>query len=294
MPAAHLEHFKTSFAMASRNVISSMATEPQKDEAQLPTLGHSLRVEARVIHALLMREVLTRFGRHNIGFMWMFVEPMIFTLGVTALWTIGKNFHGSDLPIAAFALSGYSSVLLWRNMPSRTIGAIVPNLALMYHRNVRVIDIYLARLVLEGGGATTSFAVLSVIFIGIGMIDPPEDLLKVFWAWFMLAWFGTALALFLGGLSEQFEVVEKLWHPASYLLFPLSGAAFLVDVLPKQAQDLILYLPMVNGVEYLREGWFGSKVHAHYDMNYMAMCNAVLFLLALAQIRKISRTIVPE
>lgn len=257
-------------------------------------LGHSLRVEWRVIHALLMREVLTRFGRHNIGFMWMFVEPMIFTLGVTALWTITKNLHGSNLPIAAFALSGYSSVLLWRNMPSRTIGAVEPNLALMYHRNVKVIDVYLARLILEGGGATTSFVVLSVVFIAIGMIQPPEDLLQVFAGWLMLAWFGISLALFLGALSEDFEVVEKLWHPASYLLFPLSGAAFLVDVLPEQARNLILYLPMVNGVEYLREGFFGSRVRAHYDMGYMALCNSVLLLLAMAQIRKISRTIIPE
>ncbi|WP_246444478.1 ABC transporter permease [Sphingomonas sediminicola] len=110
----------------------------------------------------------------------------------------------------------------------------------------------------------------------------------------MLAWFGVSLALFLGSLSEDSEIVEKLWHPASYLLFPLSGAAFLVDVLPPQAQNLILYLPMVNGVEYLREGFFGSRVIAHYDMGYMALCNSVILLMAMAQIRKISRTIIPE
>lgn len=268
--------------------------EGRRSRGGISEVGHALRVEGRIVHALLMREVLTRFGRHNIGFMWMFVEPMIFTLGVTALWTITKNLHGSGLPIAAFALSGYSSVLLWRNMPSRTIGAVEPNLALMYHRNVKVIDIYLARLILEGGGATTSFVVLSVVFISIGMISPPEDLLQVFAGWIMLAWFGISLALFLGALSEDYEMVEKLWHPASYLLFPLSGAAFLVDILPQNAQKLILYLPMVNGVEYLREGFFGSKVRAHYDMGYMALCNSVLLLLAMAQIRKISREIIPE
>jgi len=272
-----------------------MKSQLQTSKAtQLTELSSSLGVEFRVIHALLMREVLTRFGRHNIGFMWMFVEPMIFTLGVTALWTITKNLHGSNLPIVAFALSGYSSVLLWRNMPSRTINAIEPNLALMYHRNVKVIDIYVARLILEGGGATTSFVVLSIVFITLGMIAPPENLLQVFAGWLMLAWFGSALALFLGALSEDSELVEKLWHPASYLLFPLSGAAFLVDVLPKQAQDILLYLPMVSGVEYLREGFFGSKVRAHYDMEYMLLCNSVLILLAMAQIRKISRQIIPE
>jgi ABC-type polysaccharide/polyol phosphate export permease len=34
-----------------------------------------------VLGALLIRELLTRYGRHNIGFLWLFVEPMIFTLG---------------------------------------------------------------------------------------------------------------------------------------------------------------------------------------------------------------------
>ena len=248
----------------------------------------------RVTHALLMREVLTRFGRHNIGFLWLFVEPMLFTLGVTALWTLAKAVHGSDLPIAAFALTGYSSVLLWRNMPGRTISAVEPNLALMYHRNVRVIDIYSARLILEGAGATISFVVLSAVFIAIGMIAPPEDLLHVFWGWFMLFWFGVSLAIFLGALSEQYEVVDKLWHPASYLLFPLSGAAFLVDVFPEPTRNLLLYLPMVNGVEFVREGYFGSQITAHYDMAYMAFANAVLLVLGLAQLRKISAKITPE
>jgi ABC-2 type transport system permease protein/capsular polysaccharide transport system permease protein len=70
------------------------------------SLRKSWAIQRRVIYALLMREVLTRFGRHNIGFLWMFIEPMLFTLGVTALWTIAGLGHGSSLPIVAFALTG--------------------------------------------------------------------------------------------------------------------------------------------------------------------------------------------
>ncbi len=257
-------------------------------------LVRSSAVEWRIVHALLMREMLTRFGRHNIGFLWLFVEPMIFTLGVTALWTFAKLTHASSLPIAAFALTGYSAVLLWRNMPSRTIGAVQPNLALMYHRNVKVMDIFLARLILEAAGATISFVVLSVVFIAMGLIEPPEDVLTVAGGWFMLAWFGFSLAVFLGALSEEYEVIDKLWHPSAYLLFPLSGAAFLVEVLPPAAQNAVLYLPMVHGVEYVREGYFGSQFNAHYDLQYMAMCNIVLLVLGMAQLRKISRTVIPE
>jgi ABC-type polysaccharide/polyol phosphate export permease len=257
-------------------------------------LSSSFRIQLRTVLALLLREMLTRYGRHNIGFLWLFVEPMLFTLGVTALWTATKSVHGSNLPIVAFALTGYSSVLLWRNMPSRCIMSVTHNLSIMNHRNIKIIDIYLSRILLEAAGATISFVVLSLVFIAIGWIEPPESVLQIAYGWMMLALFGMALAFFLGALSEQFETVEKLWHPASYLLFPLSGAAFLVDSLPRAAQDFVLALPMVHGVEMIREGYFGAQINAIYDAGYMAASIMLLLFLGLLQIRRISKDVVPE
>ena len=248
----------------------------------------SLRVQRRVVFALLMREVVTRFGRHNIGFLWLFLEPMIFTVGVTALWTATKAIHGSNLPIVAFAVTGYSSVLLWRNMPSRCIGALEPNRTLLHHRNVKLLDVYLARLLLEVAGATMSFVVLTLFFVGVGWMELPQDVLKIVGAWLLLIWFGFALAILLASLSEQFEVIEKLWHPATYLFFPLSGAGYIVSALPTSVQDLALYLPMVNGVELLREGYFGSQIEAHYDIPYMVAVCLLLSLIGLAQLRKVN------
>lgn len=263
-------------------------------QAPAVSLKRSFAIQRRVVFALLMREILTRFGRHNIGFLWLFVEPMLFTLGVTTLWTLTKSVHGSDLPIVPFAITGYSSVLLWRNMPSRCILAITPNLALMYHRNVRVFDIFAARLVLEACGATISFVTLTIFFASIGWSDFPEDVLQIVGGWLMIAWFGASLATLLGALSERYELVEKLWHPFAYLLFPLSGAGFLVDGLPIEAQKYILWLPMVNGVEFVRQGFFGTRFIAHYDMGYMALANIALTISALAQVRRISREVTPE
>ena len=105
-------------------------------------------------------------------------------------------------------------------------------------------------------------------------------------------WMG--LAMFLGGASERWETVHKLWHPLSYLLFPLSGAAFLLSVMPPEAQAVLTWLPMIHGVEYLREGFFGSQITAIYDLGYMAVCNAVLTLLGLALIRIVSESVIPE
>lgn len=262
--------------------------------AEIASFLESWHIQRRVIAALLMREILTRYGRHNIGFLWLFIEPMIFTLGVTTLWTVSGMTHGSSLPIVAFALTGYSSVLLWRNMPARCIGSLLPNLSLMYHRNVKLMDIYMSRLVLEAAGATISFTVLTTLFVAFGWLKPPEDLLQVIGGWIMLAWFGMALAIFLSSLAEQSELVDKLWHPASYLLFPLSGAAFMVDAMPQAAQPYLLMLPMVNGVEFVREGFFGSLIVAHYDMGYMAIFNSILTIIALAQTRKVALRVIPE
>jgi ABC-type polysaccharide/polyol phosphate export permease len=263
-------------------------------DAAKASLAECWHVQRRVIGALLMREVLTRYGRHNIGFLWLFVEPMLFTLGIVALWTLSQAQHQSQLPIVAFAVTGYSSVLLWRNMPGRCIGGVGPNLALMYHRNVKVLDVFFARLLLEAAGATMSFMVLSLLFWFVGWMDLPEDPLTVLLAWFLLAWFGASLALLLGSLAERSDLLEKFWHPAAYLLFPLSGAAFLVDAFAPRVQAFLLWIPMVHGVELLREGWFGSTIRVHYDVGYLAGWCAALTLLGLAQVRDISRRINPE
>jgi ABC-2 type transport system permease protein/capsular polysaccharide transport system permease protein len=256
------------------------------------SLMESLAIQKRVVGALLMREVLTRYGRDNIGFLWIFCEPMLFTVAVATLWTIVGGNHGLGIPVVGFALTGYSAVLLWRNMPARCILAVQPNHTLMHHRNIRLIDIYTSRLLLEGAGATISFFLLTILFASLGWMDLPKDPLEVFFGWIMQAWFGCALALLVGPLSERDEIVHTLWSPFSYILFPLSGAAFAVDVLPPHFQSIVLYLPMVNGCEIIREGFFGADYPAHYDVGYMAACNLVLTVLGLSQVRVVSRQVV--
>jgi len=255
------------------------------------TFMRSLAIQRRVIWALMMREVITRFGRENVGVLWLFGEPMLFTLGVAALWTAAGFSHGSNLPIVAFAITGYSSVLMWRNTVGRCIGAVQGNMNLLYHRNVRVIDVFISRILLEMAGATASFIVLLLLFLGIDWIEAPDDMLLVAAGWLMLAWFGAALAMLIGAATTYSEIIDRLWHPAAYLLFPLSGAAFMVDWLTPAMQRAVLLLPMVHGVELMREGYFGSIVRTHYDISYMASVNLGLTIIGLLLLRDASRRV---
>ena len=252
-------------------------------------LTNALRIQIRVVGALLMREILTRYGRKNIGFLWIFFEPMLFTLGVTAVWSIGNLGEHIALPIVAFAVTGYSPVLLWRNCASRASMAITANLGLLYHRNVRVIDVMIARNLVEIAGGTISFVVLTLWFVVAGMMDAPEDYVRILAAWLLLAWFGASLALIIGAASAYSDVVERLWHTAAYLLFPLSGALFMVDWLPPDFQTLALLVPMVTGVELLREGYFGTVVHAHYDIPYLVGVCLLQTLVGLALTHDVGR-----
>ncbi len=252
----------------------------------------SLTVQWRVLHALMLRELITRFGRENLGVLWMIGEPMLFTIGVATLWSAAGLAHGGfGIPIVAFAVTGYSSVLMWRNAASQCSSGIGANKPLLFHRAVLVIDVLLTRIALEIAGATGSFILLSLLFIYVGWMPMPNDLMLVLEGWLMLAWFGASLALLIGGGTALSEIVHRLWHPTAYLLFPMSGAAFMVDWLPSKLQTVVLLLPMVHGVEALRSGYFGNVVPTHYDLTYMSVCCLVLSLAGMLVVREASRRV---
>ena len=252
-----------------------------------------VRTQTRVVGALLMREIITRYGRHNIGFMWLFVEPMMFTVGIVLIWSAFKT-HAVRLPLLPFTILGYSSVLLWRNTVNRCGNAIEPNRALLHHRNVRVIDLYLARLILEAAGATISLLTLSTVMMLAGLMPAPDDIVKMVIAWALLAWFSMGLGLLIGSVAAWSESAERIWHVFTYLFLPLSGAFFVVDWLPKHVQAWALLVPTVDCVELLRGGYFGPSIHAHYDLTYVVVVNIVLSLIGLLMVKRASARVEGE
>jgi ABC-type polysaccharide/polyol phosphate export permease len=247
-------------------------------------LRQSLVVQGRVIRALLLRELITRFGRRNLGVLWLVVEPMMFTLAVMGLWSAAGLAHRT-LPVAAFAITGYSSVLMWRNSVNHNLTAIHDNANLLYHRNVLLQDVFAARILLEIAGATASFAVLAAMFHWVGAIASPVNVAKIIGGWLMLAWLGSSLAVLVGAGCAYSNVVKRVWAPMSYILFPLSGAAFMVEWLPPQTRSFVMWLPMVHGVEMVRDGYFGDIVATHYDMGYMATVNLLMLFAGLVLLR---------
>lgn len=242
-------------------------------------LMEGLRVQVRVVGALLLREIITRYGRHNLGFLWLLFEPVIFTVGVVILWGLIHGDHGYKVPVAPFIVTGYSGLLLWRNCSSRGIKAIEPNRSLMHHRQVKIQDIFFARMVLELAGVTASVIVLMVSMNISGLMNVPADFSLMLIGWGFMSWFSVNLGVILGCLSEYSEVVERLWHPISYFMLAISGTFFMVDWLPAEFHDLVLWVPMTNAIEMIRGGYWGGEVKTYYSIGYMfSVCLLMTFL----------------
>ncbi len=259
--------------------------------AQYSSLWEGLRVQARVIGALLLREVITRYGRHGIGILWIFLEPMLFTLGITAIWYAVKLHSVSNLPIVEFAVTGYASLLLWRNATNRSVKALESNLGLMYHRYVQFSDIIVTRCLLEFVGGTASFVLIIVIFYFMNIVHLPADPLYMIYGWLLLCWTGLALSFIVGALSTFNDTVGRVWQVINYLALPTTGAVFLVDWLPRHLQELVLWIPMVHGVEMVRHGYWGGTVVTRDDPFFMMASNLVLMLAGLALVKLAERRI---
>ena len=235
------------------------------------TLWQTIRIQNAVIGGLFMREIYARFGRENIGFMWLLVEPALFTTGVIALWSIIHTGH-DETPLVPFLLTGYMPLLLYRHVVTSCIRAMQHNQSLMYHRRITVLSIYLARQGVEILGTVASFAICMVYFGILGWVDYPKDLGLMVAGWVLYIWCVSSFGILLGALSERAEIVEKLWAPVSYLSVPTTGAFFMVYWMPLEFHKYLTIFPLINASEMIRGGYFGATVPAVYDWQYTAMC----------------------
>ncbi|MCS4534526.1 ABC transporter permease [Neisseria montereyensis] len=253
------------------------------------SLKESLAIQKRVIGALLMREIITRYGRNNLGFLWLFVEPLMLTLLIVFLWKFLRADSVSSLNIVAFVLTGYPMAMMWRNTSNRTIGAISANISLLYHRNVRVLDTIISRTLLEVAGATIAQVVIMAGLIAIRWINVPNDIFYMLLAWLLMALFAFGLGLIICSIAFKFDSFGKIWGTLSFILMPLSGAFFFVSSLPVQAQKYLLWVPMIHGTEMFRHGYFGSSAGTMENPWYLLLCDLVLLFVGLTMVAGFSK-----
>jgi len=248
----------------------------------LPSFTTGLRTELRVIGALMVRDVMARYGHENIGFFWVIGEPILLILGVMVLWSLTGQTHGAeDVGVIPFALTGYSYLTLWRHMAFKAMRVMRNGSNLVYHGNVTYFDVLISRGMLETVGIFAAFLITLLPFWLLKLAPGIHDPLLVVGGWLLCAWFSFAFSLIVAAASELSEAVEQFIGPMMYLTMPLTGAFFFVDWLPQRAQTVLLYSPMVHASEMFRAGLFPPDIATTYDVMYLLYWCIALTMIAI-------------
>lgn len=240
-----------------------------------------IHIQFKVINALIMRELQTRFGRENIGFLWFIGEPALFCLGVTIVWTAIRPSHENGLPMTAIVLTGYVPLTMWRHCMARSVSAFRANGSLMYHKQVSTLDIIISRMIIEILGTICAGIIIYFGSYFLGYISYPEKYYMIITGIIYQSAFCLSSGLLVAPLSEKSEILEKALGIISYLSIPLSGAFVMVDWIPEKYRWILMLSPSVEGVEMIRDGQFGYHAHAHYNIIYSTWINFSLIIIGM-------------
>ncbi len=246
-----------------------------------------LRLQGRVIHALILREMQTRFGRGGGGFLWLFIEPILLA-GMIGLmkWAMDTTGGHPGINPFLFGIVGYVPFFGFRAIVGRGGSAVPANASLMYHRQVQLIDIILARNLLEAAAVTGAVTLILGCASWVAGEDPQSIPLMML-GMVLLLLFANGLGMLTAAACAMSETFDKLLHPILYLSLPLSGALMALHWMPPAWREALLWNPQVHFHEMVRHGMFGDALPSYYDVNYMLASVVIANLLGLCALRAV-------
>ena len=236
------------------------------------------KTQLRVFRGLILRELHSRYGRENLGFLWVIGEPMILASVITIIH-LNQPSHSADTgSLAAFAIIGYGIFIIFRNTFNQAAGAIEVNQPLLYHRMVTIFDIVVARAVMDIMACYAVIVVLLTISVLTGLATLPARPIYLITAALLMGWFTLALTLVASCATYRNELWERQIHVLSYLSIPISGAWFSLSSLPPTFRDALQWFPMPLIFEQARYGQFENSPGKFVSPAYViGWCAALTF-----------------
>lgn len=254
-----------------------MPTAPQRGEA------------LRVVVALMLREMSTRYGRTPGGYLWAVAEPlgMIIVLGlafelIALAPALGTSFF-------MFKATGFMVLQVFTVLGGQVGNALTFSKPLLRYPRVTWVDAIAARFLLN-----YLVVVIVTILILTGIIIFDSLTIVIDWTPLLLAMGGAALlGLGLGCLNcflfMRFPVWNQLWRILTQPLFLISGVIFLYEDMPPMAQDLIWYNPLIHLTGLMRDGFYPLYKPTYISLTYVGLWAMIPIALGLLLLRRYHR-----
>ncbi|MFA5940161.1 MAG: ABC transporter permease [Sinimarinibacterium sp.] len=270
-----------------------MAGEQKTQQALIPPLPprragrSSWEVFLTAVHAFLLREMKAQYGRARLGYFWALAEPaatVAILTGLHASVAGGGAVIYQESPIIFFVF-GAVPYFLFSNSLSQTQGVCMSQKGLFNYRQIKPIDIMLARSVID---ALMMTGVLLVFLLGwywMGLKMPEIRMLELAFALFSLYVLGLSLGLVFEVFGTVFQDLRKIFSIATRPLFFVSGAFFTMTMLPGGLGNVLYLNPILHGIDLARDA-----VMAGYESPaswlYLWGCILLLQFIGLAAYRR--------
>ena len=250
----------------------------------------AIGTQSRVVHALMLREAKSRFGRQKLGYLWAVLEPTAFITIFAMMFAFGDAMRVSGILVVPFMITGFTPFLLFRNTMTQTIGAIETNRILLTFPQVTPTDLVFARAFLEIATLTAVFLIILAGAYVLGFEFKVERPLEVLAAVGCLATTGLGLGACFAACAPFFRSIQMVVGMiAGRPLFFLSGLFFTAEMMPSGVREILLLNPILHMIEWLRSAFFKEFESQYMSIEYAvgtALVTLCFGLLLLRGLRK--------
>jgi len=226
-------------------------------------------IQTRVVGALILREIRTRYGHSQFGFLWALSEPIAHIAVLSVIFiSVGRTPPIGNSMIPFFA-TGILPFLLFRNLANRVSSAIESNQSLLTYPIVKEMDTLVARAVLELATSLLVILIVYSVLFGYGIGPFPARLTATAGAIFSLALFGFGVGIINSVIMQMLPSWKNVYSLLTRPLFFVSGVFFTIDTLPGKIRDVLLWNPILHGVEWMRYGYYVNFRGDSFDPSYI-------------------------
>ncbi|MBL9011225.1 MAG: hypothetical protein JNL56_08610 [Alphaproteobacteria bacterium] len=253
------------------------------------SIGDALRTQARVIGAIVIRDMHTRFGGSLLSYSVAVGWPLTHLLVILGVYMImGRDpSYGTDLLV--WTVSGATPYILFF-YPVRWVSqSLNVNWNLVHFPVVRPIDLLIACSALEIlTGSILLIIMFALISINNGSFYIAQPVLlaeAVAASMFLGISIGVFAAPFVK-LISGFAVATML---CCLLMWITGGIAFLPDSVPDPYRSYLAFNPFIHAAEWFRLGLFDDYRSETLDRGYLLSFSAVALAIGLAANRLLNR-----
>ena len=245
------------------------------------TTRSSWKIMCNTVHALLMREIKTRFGANRLGYFWAIAEPAAQAAVIGAVFTLIGRSSVSGIEVALFIFTGILPFKLFAKLLPQLSGAVSANKALLVYRQVSAIDPIIARIIIEVATFIIAYIVIFSVMGWLGFEVIPYDILALLISSLLLIIIATGIWLMLCVAMSYWQDTSKVAGMIMQPLFFISGIFFAATMIPQQYWYLFTWNPIFHAIELSRDAFFVSYVTPVGSWLYLSLCALVSFTLGI-------------